>query len=106
MVTWCQDEGMMGKLARYYLTSPEQSDRVQHSPVPHCGLQQPAPRHPRLSLRFLASYRLHFSLFLCLVIGSTLSLNPLTSFVLTLTLWFLYGVVWALCSDFTKPHQA
>ncbi|XP_032899334.1 sphingomyelin phosphodiesterase 4 isoform X2 [Amblyraja radiata] len=106
MVTMCQDEGMMGKLARYYLTSPEQNDRVQHSPVPHCGLQQPAPRHSRLSLRFLASYRLHFSLFLCLVIGSTLSLNPLTSFVLTLTLWFLYGVVWALCSDFTKPHQA
>ncbi|XP_078277486.1 sphingomyelin phosphodiesterase 4 isoform X2 [Rhinoraja longicauda] len=106
MVALCQEEGMRGKLARYYLTSPEQSRRVKRSPLLHCGLQQPAPQHPRLSLRFLASYRMHFSLFLCLVIGATLSLNPLTSFILILTLWFLYGIVRALCSDITKPHRA
>ncbi|XP_062887768.1 sphingomyelin phosphodiesterase 4 isoform X1 [Mobula hypostoma] len=100
METLCQQQGVLGKVACYYLTSPDQAQKFRSVP-----LTQRPPRQPRLSLRFLGSYRTLFSLFLCMVIGATLHLNPLTSIILILTLWFLYGVVWALCSVPAKPHQ-
>ncbi|XP_067911536.1 sphingomyelin phosphodiesterase 4 isoform X1 [Heterodontus francisci] len=101
MDAMCQWDSLMGKLARYYLTCPELSRKS--GPVVCRSFQQ---QQPRLSLRFLASYRTLFSVFLCMVIGATLNLNPLASFLLILILWFLYGIVWALCTDRTKPHQA
>ncbi|XP_067861546.1 sphingomyelin phosphodiesterase 4 isoform X2 [Heptranchias perlo] len=103
MEAMCQRESVMGKLARYYLTCPERSQKIKTSPVMCRSFQH---HQPRLSLRFLASYRTLFSLFLCMVIGATLNLNPLTSFLLILVLWFLFGIVRALCMDRTKPHQA
>ncbi|XP_072355564.1 sphingomyelin phosphodiesterase 4 isoform X5 [Scyliorhinus torazame] len=99
----CQRNGIMGKLARYYLTYPELSRRIKSGPVMCRSFQQ---HQPRLSLRFLASYRTLFSFFVCMVIGATLSLHPLASFLLILIFWFLYGIVWALYTDQTKPHQA
>ncbi|GCC24262.1 hypothetical protein chiPu_0002662 [Chiloscyllium punctatum] len=103
MEALCQRDSIMGKLARYYLTYPELSQRVTSAPVTCHTFQQ---QRPRLSLRFLASYRTLFSLFICMVIGATLNLNPLASFLLIMIFWFLYGIVWALCTDQTKPHQA
>uniref|UniRef100_UPI00398E3A02 sphingomyelin phosphodiesterase 4 isoform X2 n=1 Tax=Pristiophorus japonicus TaxID=55135 RepID=UPI00398E3A02 len=105
METVCQRESMMGKLARYYLTYPGRCRKIKSSPV-MCRSFQLQPAHPRLSLRFLASYRTLFSLFLSMVIGATLNLNPLASFLLILVLWFLYGITRALCMDRTRPHQA
>ncbi|XP_072911691.1 sphingomyelin phosphodiesterase 4 isoform X3 [Hemitrygon akajei] len=105
MESLCQQEGVLGKVARYYLTSPDRTQNLRSAPVTQYSLQRPLPRQPRLSLRFLASYRTLFSLFLCMVIGATLRLHPLTSVILILTLWFLYGMVWALCSVPAKPHQ-
>ncbi|XP_078409907.1 sphingomyelin phosphodiesterase 4 isoform X2 [Cetorhinus maximus] len=99
----CQRDSIMGKLARYYLTYPELGRRIKSGPVTCRNFQQ---HQPRLSLRFLASYRTLFSLFICMVIGATLNLHPLASFLLILILWFLYGIAWALCTDQTKPHQA
>ncbi|XP_060699818.1 sphingomyelin phosphodiesterase 4 isoform X1 [Hemiscyllium ocellatum] len=103
MEALCQRDSIMGKLARYYLTYPELSRRIKSGPVTCRTFQQ---QRPRLSLRFLASYRTLFSLFICMVIGATLNLNPLASFLLIVTFWFLCGIVWALCTDQTKPHQA
>ncbi|XP_043572149.1 sphingomyelin phosphodiesterase 4 isoform X5 [Chiloscyllium plagiosum] len=103
MEALCQRDSIMGKLARYYLTYPELSRRIKSGPVTCRTFQQ---QRPRLSLRFLASYRTLFSLFICMVIGATLNLNPLASFLLIMIFWFLYGIVWALCTDQTKPHQA
>ncbi|XP_078082905.1 sphingomyelin phosphodiesterase 4 isoform X1 [Mustelus asterias] len=99
----CQREGMMGKLARYYLTYPESSRRIKSGPVMCRRFQQ---HQPRLSLRFLASYRTLSSFFVCMVIGATLNLHPVASFLLILIFWFLYGITVALCTDQTKPHQA
>ncbi|XP_048467232.1 sphingomyelin phosphodiesterase 4 isoform X3 [Rhincodon typus] len=102
MEALCQRDGIVGKLARYYLTYPELSRRIKSGPVMCRTFQQ---HRPRLSLRFLASYRTLFSLFICMVIGATLNLNPLASFLLIIFFWLLYGIVWALCTDQTKPHQ-
>ncbi|XP_041058671.1 sphingomyelin phosphodiesterase 4 isoform X3 [Carcharodon carcharias] len=103
MEALCQRDSIMGRLARYYLTYPELGRRIKSGPVICRSFQQ---HQPRLSLRFLASYRTLFSLFICMVIGATLNLHPLASFLLILILWFLYGIAWALCTDQTKPHQA
>eukprot|EP00061_Rhincodon_typus_P005796 g25744.t1 len=93
MEALCQRDGIVGKLARYYLTYPELSRRIKSGPVMCRTFQQ---HRPRLSLRFLASYRTLFSLFICMVIGATLNLNPLASFLLIIFFWLLYGIVWAL----------
>lgn len=102
MESLCSRRGWIGKVARYYLM-PSLSQKSLHSPATQQRSQQ-VPQ-PRLSLRFLASYRTMFFVFLIYIVAWLLSVGPVPCTFYCLAAFLLIGVAVALFSEQQKLHQ-
>ncbi|XP_020775655.2 sphingomyelin phosphodiesterase 4 isoform X3 [Boleophthalmus pectinirostris] len=98
----CSRSDFLGRLGRHYLTDPQTFTRIRHSPVTQRTLER--PRHPRLSLRPLASYRTLLMLMLLYMFGALLSFGPVSSTLLIISGAFLYGLFMTLFGDKLKTH--
>uniref|UniRef100_A0A4W3IJ72 Sphingomyelin phosphodiesterase 4 n=1 Tax=Callorhinchus milii TaxID=7868 RepID=A0A4W3IJ72_CALMI len=97
----CQRETFVGRLMSWCLVPPERSSKARCSPLtPH------SPPQPRVSLRFLASYRTLSSLCLLLLIGYYFNMCPALSLLLLLGGGFLYAAVQTLLTQHRRPHQS
>uniref|UniRef100_A0A8C6T039 Sphingomyelin phosphodiesterase 4 n=1 Tax=Neogobius melanostomus TaxID=47308 RepID=A0A8C6T039_9GOBI len=90
----CSRSDFLGRMGRHYLTNPETFTRLRHSPVTQRTMER--PRHPRISLRPLASYRTLLILLLLYMIGALLSFGPVSSTLLIISGAFLYGLFMTL----------
>ncbi|KAM3621484.1 uncharacterized protein V6R79_011795 [Siganus canaliculatus] len=98
----CSRPDFLGRLGRHYLSDTESTSKLKQSPVTRRMLDR--NRHPRLSLRPLASYRTIVLLLILYVLGALLSFGPVSSTMLILTGGFLHGLVMALFGDKLKKH--
>uniref|UniRef100_A0A8C6WJY9 Sphingomyelin phosphodiesterase 4 n=1 Tax=Neogobius melanostomus TaxID=47308 RepID=A0A8C6WJY9_9GOBI len=98
----CSRSDFLGRMGRHYLTNPETFTRLRHSPVTQRTMER--PRHPRISLRPLASYRTLLILLLLYMIGALLSFGPVSSTLLIISGAFLYGLFMTLFGDKIKTH--
>uniref|UniRef100_A0A4W6BUG0 Sphingomyelin phosphodiesterase 4 n=1 Tax=Lates calcarifer TaxID=8187 RepID=A0A4W6BUG0_LATCA len=98
----CSRPDFLGRLGRHYLTDPDSTTRLKHSPISRRTLD--GNRQPRLSLRPLASYRTILLLLLFYMFGALLSFGPVSSTLLILTGGFLYGLLMTLFGDKLKTH--
>nr|XP_006119702.1 sphingomyelin phosphodiesterase 4 isoform X2 [Pelodiscus sinensis] len=99
----CSREDFIGRLCRYHLTNPFPAERNRHSPV----LKQRSRRspQPRISLRFLASYRTLLSLCMIYFFASWFCVGPLACTFIILLGYLLYAVVMTFFTERWKPHQ-
>nr|XP_054589401.1 sphingomyelin phosphodiesterase 4 isoform X4 [Nothobranchius furzeri] len=97
----CLRSDFLGQLGRYYLMDPDYF-RPKRSPMSRHTPKQ--NWRPRLSLRFLASYRTLLLLLLLYVLGALVSLGPLSSTVLLLMGALLYGILETLFRDRLKTQ--
>nr|XP_048677748.1 sphingomyelin phosphodiesterase 4 isoform X6 [Caretta caretta] len=99
----CSREDFIGSLCRYHLTNPFLAEKGRHSPA----LKQRSgrSRRPRISLRFLASYRTLLSLFMMYFIASWFCIGPLACTFIILLGYLLYAVVMTFFTERWKPHQ-
>uniref|UniRef100_A0A8C9RD01 Sphingomyelin phosphodiesterase 4 n=1 Tax=Scleropages formosus TaxID=113540 RepID=A0A8C9RD01_SCLFO len=100
MEALCSRRDLLGRLGRYYLTSP--CERQQKSPVTRRFTER--QWRPRLSLRTLASYRTLFGLVLLYMLGALLSFGPLSSTAFLLVSFFLHGLFMTLFGNKLKTH--
>ncbi|KPP73553.1 sphingomyelin phosphodiesterase 4-like [Scleropages formosus] len=100
MEALCSRRDLLGRLGRYYLTSP--CERQQKSPVTRRFTER--QWRPRLSLRTLASYRTLFGLVLLYMLGALLSFGPLSSTAFLLVCFFLHGLFMTLFGNKLKTH--
>ncbi|XP_040015711.1 sphingomyelin phosphodiesterase 4 isoform X2 [Xiphias gladius] len=98
----CSRSDLLGRLGRHYLTDPGSITKLKRSPISQRALER--NRHPRLSLRPLASYRTILLLLLFYAFGAFLTFGPLSSTVFILTGGFLYGLLMTLLGDKLKTH--
>ncbi|XP_068013259.1 sphingomyelin phosphodiesterase 4 isoform X1 [Melanerpes formicivorus] len=99
----CSREDFVGRLCRYHLTNPQLTQRIRCSPV-----VKDRTSHnwgPRISLRFLASYRTLISLLLLYCLASWFCIGPVGCTFIILLSYFLYAVVMTLFSDHCRPHE-
>ncbi|KAH1180097.1 sphingomyelin phosphodiesterase 4 isoform X1 [Mauremys mutica] len=99
----CSREEFIGRLCRYHLTNPFLAEKGRHSPA----LKQRSgrSRRPRISLRFLASYRTLLSLFMIYFIASWFCIGPLACTFIILLGYLLYAIVMTFFTERWKPHQ-
>ncbi|XP_042697528.1 sphingomyelin phosphodiesterase 4 isoform X3 [Chrysemys picta bellii] len=99
----CSREDFIGRLCRYHLTNPFLAEKGRHSPA----LKQRSgrSRRPRISLRFLASYRTLLSLFMIYFIASWFCIGPLACTFIILLGYLLYAIVMTFFTERWKPHQ-
>uniref|UniRef100_A0A286Y2J8 Sphingomyelin phosphodiesterase 4 n=1 Tax=Cavia porcellus TaxID=10141 RepID=A0A286Y2J8_CAVPO len=104
MVALCSRDDFLGSFCRYHLIEPTLANRHLLSPV---GRRQAASqaRGPRLSLRFLGSYRTLFSFLLAFVMGSLLCIRPLPCTLLLVLGYLLYAMAMTLLTERGKLHQ-
>lgn len=98
----CSRPDFLGRLGRHYLTDPETFTRIRYSPVTHRTLER--PRHPRLSLRPLASYRTLLMLLLLYMFGALLSFGPVSSTLIIISGAFLFELFMTLFGEKIKTH--
>ncbi|XP_028681357.1 sphingomyelin phosphodiesterase 4 [Erpetoichthys calabaricus] len=89
----CARRSFAGRLARHYLTNTCVS-ATNRSPG-----TVPSDHRPRISLRFLGSYRNLLSLFLLFVVASFFSISPPTCLLGILALFLFHGIIKVLFSD-------
>ncbi|XP_067406095.1 sphingomyelin phosphodiesterase 4 isoform X2 [Emydura macquarii macquarii] len=99
----CSREDFIGMLCRYHLTNPFLAEKGRHSPT----LKQRSghSRQPRISLRFLASYRTLLSLFMIYFIAAWFCIRPLACTFIILVGYLLYAIVMTFFTERWKPHQ-
>lgn len=104
MVALCSRDDFLGSFCRYHLTGPAQAGRHLLSPV---GPRRPASqaRGPRLSLRFLGSYRTLLSLLLTFLVASLFGIGPVPCALLLVLGYLLYATAMTLLTERGKPHQ-
>ncbi|XP_064424132.1 sphingomyelin phosphodiesterase 4 isoform X1 [Latimeria chalumnae] len=104
MEALCARDNFLGRLSCYYLMPPPPLvERFRHSPVTRRDL---APmQHPRVSLRFLASYRTLLSVLLLFFLASLFSIGPLACAFLILVVVALHGIVMTFFANRRHPHQ-
>uniref|UniRef100_S4R8F0 Uncharacterized protein n=1 Tax=Petromyzon marinus TaxID=7757 RepID=S4R8F0_PETMA len=96
MQALCRRPGFLGRLSRYYLCPPRVASMPRFEPV----IMAAAAAHtPRLSLRFLASYRNMLGLLLLYALARVLSLDPLAFMLLLLLAALGYGVIKTLLRE-------
>ncbi|XP_053445171.1 sphingomyelin phosphodiesterase 4 isoform X1 [Nycticebus coucang] len=104
MIALCSRNDFIGSFCRYHLMEPALANRHLLSPV---GQRQAAgqARGPRLSLRFLGSYRTLLSLLLAFFVASLFHLGPLPCTLLLVLGYVLYAMVMTLLTERGKLHQ-
>ncbi|XP_073916703.1 sphingomyelin phosphodiesterase 4 isoform X4 [Castor canadensis] len=103
MVALCSRDDFLGSFCRYHLTEPALANRHLLSPV---GRRQAShARGPRLSLRFLGSYRTLLSLLLAFFVASLFRIGPLPCSVLLILVYLLYAMAMTLLTERGKLHQ-
>ncbi|XP_075574354.1 sphingomyelin phosphodiesterase 4 isoform X2 [Pelecanus crispus] len=99
----CSREDFVGRLCRYHLTNPHLIQKIRYSPV-----VMDRTSHnwgPRISLRFLASYRTLISLLMIYFIASWFYIGPVGCSFIILIGYFLYAIIMTLFSEGWKPHE-
>ncbi|XP_034810016.2 sphingomyelin phosphodiesterase 4-like isoform X4 [Pan paniscus] len=104
MAALCSRDDFLGSFCRYHLTEPGLASRHLLSPV---GRRQVAghTRGPRLSLRFLGSYRTLVSLLLAFFVASLFCVGPLPCTLLVTLGYVLYTSAMPLLTEQGKLHQ-
>ncbi|XP_061024889.1 sphingomyelin phosphodiesterase 4 isoform X2 [Eubalaena glacialis] len=104
MAALCSRADFLGSFCRYHLLEPGLSDRRLLSPV---GRERAASlaRGPRLSLRFLGSYRTLLALLLAFFVASLFCIGPLLCALLLVLGYVLYAVAMTLLTEQGKLHQ-
>uniref|UniRef100_A0A8C8W410 Sphingomyelin phosphodiesterase 4 n=1 Tax=Peromyscus maniculatus bairdii TaxID=230844 RepID=A0A8C8W410_PERMB len=104
MAALCSRNDFLGSFCRYHLTEPALSNRHLLSPVGRRQATSPA-RGPRLSLRFLGSYRTLLLLLLAFFVASLFCIGPLPCSLLLALGYLLYAVAMTLLTERGKLHQ-
>ncbi|XP_012668151.1 sphingomyelin phosphodiesterase 4 isoform X2 [Otolemur garnettii] len=104
MIALCSRNDFVGSFCRYHLMEPALANRHLLSPV---GRRQAAGqvRGPRLSLRFLGSYRTLLSLLLSFFVASLFHIGPLPCTLLLVLCYVLYAMAMTLLTERGKLHQ-
>ncbi|XP_074177600.1 sphingomyelin phosphodiesterase 4 isoform X6 [Rhinolophus sinicus] len=104
MAALCSRADFLGSFCRYHLMEPVLASRHLLSPV---GQSRSAGcvRGPRLSLRFLGSYRTLLSLLLAFFVASLFRIGPVPCALLLVLGYFLYAMAMALLTERGKLHQ-
>uniref|UniRef100_A0A2K6BNN2 Sphingomyelin phosphodiesterase 4 n=1 Tax=Macaca nemestrina TaxID=9545 RepID=A0A2K6BNN2_MACNE len=104
MAALCSRDDFLGSFCRYHLTEPGLASRHLLSPVVR---RQVAgyTRGPRLSLRFLGSYRTLVSLLLAFLVASLFCVGPLPCTLLLTLGYVLYASAMTLLTERGKLHQ-
>lgn len=104
MESLCTRGDFLGSFCRFHLTNPALLERAKHSPLSRQGPAQ----GPRVSLRFLASYRTLLSLLMLYFLASWLCCGPLAFTLLLLLGYLCYAVLLTLHTERRgrrRPHQ-
>ncbi|XP_067556074.1 sphingomyelin phosphodiesterase 4 isoform X5 [Pseudorca crassidens] len=104
MAALCSRADFLGSFCRYHLLEPGLSDRRLLSPVGR-GHAASLARGPRLSLRFLGSYRTLLALLLAFFVASLFCIGPLLCALLLVLGYVLYAVAMTLLTEQGKLHQ-
>ncbi|XP_064128443.1 sphingomyelin phosphodiesterase 4 isoform X2 [Loxodonta africana] len=105
MAALCSRTDFLGSFCRYHLTEPVPANRHLLSPVRRAHAVSQAGG-PRLSLRFLGSYRTLFLLLLAFFVASLFCIGPLPCTLILILSYLLYASAMALLTEWGKPHQA
>ncbi|XP_066871119.1 sphingomyelin phosphodiesterase 4 isoform X3 [Kogia breviceps] len=104
MAALCSRADFLGSFSRYHLLEPGLSDRHLLSPVGR-GRAASLARGPRLSLRFLGSYRTLLALLLAFFVASLFCIRPPLCALLLVLGYVLYAVAMTLLTEQGKLHQ-
>lgn len=104
MAALCSRADFLGSFCRYHLMEPGLTGRHLLSPVAR-GSTVSRARGPRLSLRFLGSYRTLLSLLLAFFVASLFCIGPLACALLLVLGYLLYAVAMTLLTERSKLHQ-
>uniref|UniRef100_A0A8D0TVR1 Sphingomyelin phosphodiesterase 4 n=1 Tax=Sus scrofa TaxID=9823 RepID=A0A8D0TVR1_PIG len=104
MAALCSRADFLGSFCRYHLLEPGLSGRRLLSPVGR-GRAANRARGPRLSLRFLGSYRTLLTLLLAFFVASLFCVGPLLCALLLVLGYVLYAVAMTLLTERGKLHQ-
>ncbi|XP_011354230.2 sphingomyelin phosphodiesterase 4 isoform X2 [Pteropus medius] len=104
MAALCSRADFLGSFCRYHLMEPGLTSRHLLSPVEQ-GRSVGRARGPRLSLRFLGSYRTLLSLLLAFFVASLFCIGPLPCALLLVLGYFLYAMAMTLLTERGKLHQ-
>ncbi|KAM9178645.1 sphingomyelin phosphodiesterase 4 isoform 2-T2 [Mergus octosetaceus] len=99
----CSREDFVGRFCRYHLTNPHIIQKIRYSPVLKDRTNQ--NWGPRISLRFLASYRTLISLLMLYFIASWFYIGPVGCTFIILLGYFLYAVIMTFFYEGWKPHE-
>ncbi|KAK2492867.1 hypothetical protein MC885_017706 [Smutsia gigantea] len=104
MAALCSRADFLGSFCRYHLLEPGLAGRRLLSPAGR-GRGASCAQGPRLSLRFLGSYRTLLSLLLAFFVASLSSVGPLPCALLLTLGYLLYAVAMTLLTERAKLHQ-
>ncbi|XP_033073712.1 sphingomyelin phosphodiesterase 4 isoform X2 [Trachypithecus francoisi] len=104
MAALCSRDDFLGSFCRYHLTEPGLASRHLLSPVVRRQVAGHT-RGPRLSLRFLGSYRTLVSLLLTFFVASLFCIGPLPCTLLLTLGYVLYASAMTLLTERGKLHQ-
>ncbi|XP_074062714.1 sphingomyelin phosphodiesterase 4 isoform X2 [Macrotis lagotis] len=103
MEALCSREDFLGAFCRFHLIDSVQAEKIRLSPVvPHRASRI---HGPRVSLRFLASYRTLVSLLMVFFIASLFCIGPIPCTLLLFVFYLLYAVMMTALTQKLKPHQ-
>uniref|UniRef100_A0A8C8E735 Sphingomyelin phosphodiesterase 4 n=1 Tax=Otus sunia TaxID=257818 RepID=A0A8C8E735_9STRI len=99
----CSREDFVGRLCRYHLTNPHLVQKTRSTPMVKDRTSQ--NWGPRISLRFLASYRTLISLLMIYFMASWFYIGPVGCTFIILIAYFLYAIIMTFFSEGWKPHE-
>ncbi|XP_064530806.1 sphingomyelin phosphodiesterase 4 isoform X3 [Pseudopipra pipra] len=103
MEVLCSREDFVGRLCRYHLINPHLVQKIRYSPMVRDRTSQ--NWGPRISLRFLASYRTLISLLMIYFLASWFYIGPVGCTFIILIGYFLYAVIMTFFFEGWKPHE-
>ncbi|KAM6156340.1 sphingomyelin phosphodiesterase 4 [Rhynchocyon petersi] len=105
MAALCSRADFLGIFCRYHLTEPALTSRHRLSPVGRVHAASGA-QSPRLSLRFLGSYRTLLFLLLAFFVASLFCIGPVSCTLILILGYLFYATTMALLTERRKLHQA
>ncbi|XP_071619372.1 sphingomyelin phosphodiesterase 4 isoform X2 [Heliangelus exortis] len=103
MEALCSREDFVGRLCQYHLTNPHLMQKIRYSPVVKDRTNQ--NWGPRISLRFLASYRTLTYLLIIYFVASWFYIGPVGCTFIILIGYFLYAIIMTFFFEGWKPHE-